>query len=37
VGFPAEEINADIQENNYNLVIMGRRGRSPIKILFLEE
>ncbi|HOA83996.1 MAG TPA: universal stress protein [Thermodesulfovibrio thiophilus] len=35
VGFPAEEINADIQENNYNLVIMGRRGRSPIKDIVL--
>ncbi|MDI6865545.1 universal stress protein [Thermodesulfovibrio yellowstonii] len=33
VGLPAEEIVRDIQEHNYNLVIMGRKGRSALKSL----
>lgn len=35
VGVPAEEIVKDIEENNYNLVIMGRKGRSALKDLVL--
>lgn len=35
VGVPSEEIIKDIEENNYNLVIMGRRGRSALKDLVL--
>ena len=33
VGVPAEEIIMDIEENKYNLIIMGRKGRSALKDL----
>lgn len=35
VGIPVEEVVKEIQENNYNLVIMGRKGRSALKSLIL--
>uniref|UniRef100_A0A7V4JQ08 Universal stress protein n=1 Tax=Thermodesulfobacterium geofontis TaxID=1295609 RepID=A0A7V4JQ08_9BACT len=35
VGFPKEEIIKEIKEGNYNLVIMGRKGRSALKDLVL--
>lgn len=35
MGIPSEEIIREIKENNYNLVIMGRKGRSALKDLVL--
>jgi nucleotide-binding universal stress UspA family protein len=35
IGFPKEEIVREIKEGNYNLVIMGRKGRSALKDLVL--
>lgn len=35
VGFPADEILKEIEEGDYNLVIMGRKGRSALKDLVL--
>jgi len=33
IGIPSKEIIKEIKENNYDLVIIGRRGRSPLKDL----
>ncbi|HOA83324.1 MAG TPA: universal stress protein [Thermodesulfovibrio thiophilus] len=35
VGFPAEEVVKEIHDGNYNLVVMGRRGRSVLKDLII--
>lgn len=35
VGFPAEEIVKEVEEGQFNLIIMGRKGRSQIKDLVL--
>jgi len=35
MGIPSEEIIREIKENNYDLVIMGRKGRSALKDLVL--
>ncbi len=35
VGFPKDEIIKEIQEGNYDLIVMGRKGRSAIKDLVL--
>ena len=35
IGFPKEEIVREIKEGNYNLVILGRKGRSALKDLVL--
>ena len=35
IGFPKEEIVREIKEGNYNLVIIGRKGRSALKDLVL--
>ncbi len=35
VGFPKDEIIKEVQEGNYNLVVMGRKGRSALKDLVL--
>jgi nucleotide-binding universal stress UspA family protein len=35
IGFPKEEIVKEIKEGDYNLVIMGRKGRSALKDLVL--
>jgi len=35
VGFPKDEIVKEIQEGNYKLVIMGRKGRSALKDIVL--
>jgi len=35
VGIPSEEIIKEIKENGYDLVILGRRGRSPLRDLVM--
>jgi len=35
IGFPKEEIVKEIKDGNYDLVIMGRKGRSALKDLVL--
>jgi len=35
VGFPKDEIIKEVQEGSYNLIIMGRKGRSAIKDIVL--
>lgn len=35
IGIPSEEIIKEIKENSYDLVIIGRRGRSPLKDLVM--
>ncbi len=35
IGIPSEEIVNHIKENNYDLIIIGRRGRSPLKDLVM--
>ncbi|MDW7971803.1 MAG: universal stress protein [Thermodesulfovibrio sp.] len=35
VGFPKDEIIREIQEGNYDLIVMGRKGRSAIKDIIL--
>ena len=35
IGIPSEEIIKEIKENAYDLVILGRRGRSPLKDLIM--
>lgn len=35
VGFPKDEIIKEVQEGGYNLIIMGRKGRSAIKDIVL--
>ncbi len=35
IGIPSKEIVKYIKENNYDLVVMGRRGRSPLKDLVM--
>ncbi|MEN2995011.1 MAG: universal stress protein [Thermodesulfovibrio sp.] len=35
VGFPKDEIIREIQQGNYDLIVMGRKGRSPIRDIIL--
>ncbi|MCD6489777.1 MAG: universal stress protein, partial [Thermodesulfobacterium sp.] len=35
IGIPSEGIIKEIKENDYDLVLLGRRGRSPLKDLIM--